>query len=162
MSRMFSEDIRDLVIDILTNGKTDGNGIVRRSLKDQLTFIDIERTSETPSPKTISYKWSENQLPYVLVNVEKSDIIQDETMTADLEATTEVFDVIIMFVIKDRTNEVQNYIERYIQASLQVLNGYVDSDVTWMLPTESDRGNLYQDKQQYTKTGMVRVAVRVN
>lgn len=162
MARFFGTDIRDKIIDLLNNGGVDSQGNVIKTLKNQLIEIDSERSTATIAPKKITYKWGDNQFPIVLVAPGKSELIQDELITDDLNITPEIFNVGISAMIKSNSNEIHNYVENYIQAIQEILNGYEDSDITWILVTETDRGDLYQDKQQFMKSGMVVVEARVN
>jgi hypothetical protein len=162
MSRFFAIDIRNKIINLLNNGGVDSQGNVRKSLKNQLIEIDLERSSTTPGPRKITYKWADNQFPIVLVATGKSELLQDELLTDDLNLTPEIFTIGLSAMIKSNSNDIHNYVENYVQAICEILNGYEDENITYILADETDKGDLYINKQQFTKSGMVIVKVRIN
>ena len=145
MARFHGQDVRDKLVSLLT-----------ASMNTMLGTIDTERSQTTPTPKVIGYKWLENQRPLILVDLEDSELIQDEELTNDLDITPEIWKANINIQIKSmNADDLHNYIENYIEAIKRILNGYNDSNITWILITDTVRSELYQDKNQSMKMGMV-------
>jgi hypothetical protein len=162
MSRYHGQDVRDKVIELLNNGWTNRYGEVIPGLTGMLSVIDTERTQTTPSPKKIGYDWLENQRPYVLVDLEDSELIQDEELTDNLDLTPEIWTCNLLTKIKSNNVNLHNYIENYIEAISRILNGYNGEFITWILITGTNRSELYQDVNQSAKMGQVTCQIRVN
>lgn len=161
MSRYTSIDIRDKIIDILNNGGTDVNTTFK-SMNDNLTDIDALRGTNTLRPLLIDYKWNFNQTPFVLVEMGRSDILNEEQLTDNYELVTEVYECLVMFEIKTVDNQCQDMVENYIDAIIKCLHGYSDCNIQWILATETDRENVYQKANETLKAGMVRFEIRIN
>lgn len=162
MSRFFAIDVRDKIIDLLENGGVDSEGVVRKSLTLQLVDIDTARTMTTQSPNIITYKWGDNNYPTVSVRSTESELLQDEILTDDLEITPEIFTIEIVSTLKSRDETLHNQVENYIQAIMEILNGYEDTNITETLVTKTDKGEIYSDKNGFKKSGLVMLEVRIN
>lgn len=162
MTRYVSRDIRDVIVDLLNNGGTDGRGNTILSFNDYLATVDAKRGETTKQARKIDYTWNENQKPFILVDMQGSEIINDEELTSDYELTPEVFTCWVMFRIKATNEELQNYAENWIESIIGVLHGYCNERITWILATDTDIADLYQDKNQTEKAGRVSFEIRIN
>lgn len=155
-------DIRNKIVDLLTNGGTDPRGKVYKSVIGNLTDIDTERGTTTLTPKSIDYKWGQNQHPFIIVDNNGSELINDEELINELTFTPEIFSIDIMFKIKGSFDVIQDWAENYIDAIKRSLHGWCSDGITWMLVTNHTITELYTDKNQTTKGGAVGLEVRIN
>lgn len=160
-SRYTGIDVRDKIIDLLENGGTRKTGIVHQSFSDALTDIDTKRSTSTITPKMIGYSYP-TDFPYLVVDINSSDIKQDELITDDYERLPEIFSCTIIFEINDDWDKVQNYIENYIEAVIKSLNGYCDNYISWMLVTGTDKTNTYTLNNSAVRAASVNLEIRIN
>ena len=161
-NRFFARDVRDKVVHVLNNGGTDGDSTVHGSISAILTTIDSERSTSTPTIKTIDYKFKGQQFPYMMVDVGGSELLpEDNLATFDVTQCPEIFEVMVWVFSKGNTTTHTDFVENYIEGIIRCLNGWTDSDITWVLATETNREDVYQDNNETGKMAAVKFEVRI-
>lgn len=167
INRYLSRDIRDKIIDLLKNGGVDGQGNTVPSLSVALGDVDAKRGDTTPVPQTrnIVYSWGKNQkTPLIFVDMEESETEMSESeIGAGYEQALEVYKVAITATLQTANeSDLQNYIENYLEAIIEVLHNYCDDNITWILLTETERSPLYSDENQTMKMATCGFEIRIN
>jgi hypothetical protein len=160
--RFYGQDIRDKIIYILENGYTNKRGVAVPKLSTMLATIDTERSQSTPTVAKITYDWGENQRPLVLVDLEDDEMIQDELLLDDIDNVPDIYACNLHIAIKsNNTSSIHNYVETYIESLKRIMQGYQDSNITWILITGTERSDLYMEKNQTLKFAVVTVEIRI-
>jgi len=155
LNRYISRDIRDKILTLLNDTSTGLNVI--------LNTIDIERTETTPKINLITYKWGFNQIPLIIVDMEKSDTqIKESELTNSYDLLTEIYKCNIIIMSKSNTELLINHIENYIDGIIRILHGYNDSKITWIALTDIEQSDLYQKENQMMKEAVMSFEIRIN
>lgn len=160
--RYLARDIQDRIVTLLNSGGIDGEGNIIPSFVTALGEVDTKRSETTPAPRVITAKWHQNQDPFIFVDNDESEIINDEELNGDYEIITEIYNFKCMAVVKSTYNEVQDFVDNYIEALIRVLHNYCDANIAWIRAVGTDKVDLYSDKNQTKKSGMVEFEVRIN
>ena len=155
MSTYTAQDVRDLSITLLQNASSGFNNMIGT--------INTERTHTTPTATSITYKWGQNQFPFILVDVDDSEVQTDEiTLPSVYSNLPVVHKLHVIGTLKYANDNVQNYAEDWIEAIIRVLHNYNDSNVSWIFWTNTERAEIYSKTNERLKTFLVSFEVKIN
>ena len=161
VNRYLGQDCRDLVITLLQDSSSGFNAMIGT--------INTERTHNTPTiantTNNITYKWGQNQYPFLLIDLEDGEPIYDDVATPismNYTILPEVYTILIMGFLKYANDNIYNYCEDWIEAIIRVLHNYNDSNVSWIAYTKTERAEIYDNQKQRLKTFVVEFEVRIN
>ncbi len=156
-NRYLAQDCRDQVITLLKNNTTGFNSLI--------STINTERTHSTPSATDITYKWGQNQFPFLLVDIDTSEIIYDDVatpMSLKYEILPETYTLLVMGWLKYANDNVYNYAEDWIEAVIRVLHNYNDENISWIAYTKTERAEIYKNENETLKSFLVEFEIRIN
>jgi hypothetical protein len=149
MSRIYGDE----VLTILKGHLTD-------NLNVKLTEILTNKEDlDCPLVKKVNIGYSERQYPECLITLNDSEVDID-TLDMDIDQTPERYPVDIVIVLKDNTAKTYLRQEYYIKALQQILHGYSDPSVTWIVVTGSIRANMYTEQKETLRVVGVSIIVR--
>lgn len=149
-------DIRDTIITLL-QGATGFNYYIG--------VINTERTHVTPTASVITYKWGQNQFPFILVDIQGSEIQYGENstpMSLDYKTLPEVFTVLIVGFLKYSDDRISDWSEDWIEAIIRSLHNYNSASISWIALTKTERVDLYEKENQTFKVFNCEFEVRIN
>jgi hypothetical protein len=150
-----AQDVRDLVVTLLQDSSS--------GFDIQIATINTARSHTAPITNSITYKWGQNQYPFIFVDVDSSEVqTEDLTLPSTLSNLPVVHTVNVMGTLKYANDNVQDWAEDWIEAILKVLHNYNDSNVNWIFWTNTERAELYSKMNERLKTFLVSFEVRVN
>lgn len=156
-NRLLAQDARDKVIELLTDSTTGFNALIGT--------INSERSHNSPSASSIVYNWGRNQFPFLLVDIDTSEVIYDDDTTPlslKYEILPEVYTLYVMGFLKYTNDDIYNYAEDWIEAIIRVLHNYNSSGVTWIAYTNTERADIYKNENETLKSFIVSFEFRVN
>jgi len=156
-NRHLAQDVRDAMITQLQNATTGFNAYI--------STINTERTHTTPTATQITYKWGQNQFPFLLVDIQGSEAIYDDPatpMTLNYTTLPEVYTVLVVGFLKAFTDDIYNYVEDWIEAIIRSLHNYNDTNISWIAYTKTERMDVNDQENQTMKIFSVEFEARVN
>jgi hypothetical protein len=155
MSKYYAQDCRNTIISILEDSTS--------GFDTKIATINTTRTHTAPSAKSIGYTWGSNQYPFLMVDVDNSEVDYDEAdISLNLENLPEVHTILVMGFLKYTNDQLQNWVEDWIEAVIKTLHNYNDSNISWVAYTNTDRAELYKSENETIKSFVVVFEVRVN
>ena len=153
-NRFFAIDVRDKIITLLQDNVLGFNVIIGT--------INTERTHTTPTAKSISYEWGQNQTQLIRVDVIESEVLYNEAcLDLSLTKLPENFKVAVSGFLKSNDTSLKNWVEDWIEAIIRVLHNYNNYDITWIAYTDTKRTDLYNEKNETAKMFDVNFEVRI-
>lgn len=155
--RFLAQDCRDLAITLLEDSSSGFNSMIGT--------INTERTHATPTANSITYKWGQNQFPFLLVDIDASEVQYGDVATPislNYKILPEVYTLLVMGWLKYANDDVYNYAEDWIEAIIRVLHNHNDSDVSWIAYTHTERADIYKNESETLKSFLVEFEIRVN
>jgi hypothetical protein len=129
----------------------------------KLSDIDFIRSTTTPVPYKITDSWGQNQYPLIYIDVESSETeLEDNELNLNYDRLTEIYTVKVVATIKTADVNLTKFVENYIDAILQILHNYKDSNITWIEYIRADRSPIYTDNNQTMKSAVIDFEVRIN
>jgi hypothetical protein len=160
-NRYLAQDCRDLAITLLQS--------VSSGFNVKIGIINTERTHTTPTitdtTKGITYKWGQNQFPFILVDIDNSEADYDSPNTPlslNYTLLPEVYTLNVMGFLKYTNDNIYNYAEDWIEAIIRVLHNYNDTNVSWIAYTNTERADIYKSENETLKSFLIQFEVRVN
>lgn len=160
-NRYLAQDCRDMVITLLQDSSSGFNNMINT--------INTERTHATPTitdtSKGITYKWGQNQFPFILVDIENSEVQYDSINTPlnmNYVLLPEVYTLNVMGFLKYTNDNVYNYAEDWIEAIIRVLHNYNDGNISWIAYTNTERADIYKNENETLKSFLVQFEIRIN
>lgn len=156
-NRFLAQDCRDKVIELLNDNTTGFNALIGT--------INSERSHNTPTSNSVVYHWGRNQFPFLMVDIDDSEVLYDDDttpMSLKYEILPEVYTVYVMGFLKYANDEIYNYAEDWIEAIIRVLHNYNSSDISWIAYTNTERAEIYKNENETMKSFLVSFEVRVN
>jgi len=155
--RYFAQDIRNDVITRLQNATNGFNYYI--------AIINTERTHITPLAASITYKWGQNQFPFLLVEIESSEVLYDDPATPislHLQNLPEVYELKVTGFLKYNDDNIWNWIEDWKEAVIRSLHNYNTSEISWIALTGTENIDLYNNENQNLKIFTVNFEARIN
>jgi hypothetical protein len=153
--RFTAIDVRDLAITLLEDSSSGFNNMI--------ATINTERTHTTPLTTQVTYKWGQNQFPFIFVDIDSSEgLSEDYTLDMSYTNLPEVYTLNVMGTLKYAHDDVQNYAEDWIEAVIRVLHNYTCNGVTYIMYTNTERAEIYSKMNERLKTFLVSFEARVN
>ena len=155
--RYLAQDVRDFIVTRLKDGTYGFNKYI--------STINTERSHTTPDALDITYKWGQNQFPFLLVDLQGSEAIYDDPatpMTLNYTTLPEVFTVLVVGFIKAYTDDIYNYVEDWIEAIIRSLHNYNDTNISWIAYTKTERMDVNDQENQTMKIFSVEFEIRIN
>lgn len=155
--RYLAQDIRDYVITMLEDSSSGFDAMIGT--------INTERTHTTPVSNSITYSWGRNQLPLLIVDVDDSEAQYDDDATPlNLQYTLlpELYTLLIAGYMKYANDNVYNYVEDWIEATIRVLHNYNDTNISWITYQKTERADVYKNENEILKSFLVEFEIRIN
>jgi hypothetical protein len=156
-NRYLAQDVRNQIITILDDSSSGFNAMI--------STINTERTHTAPTANDITYKWGMNQFPFLLVDVDESEVIYDDEATPislNYTILPEVYTVFIMGFLRYSDDNIYNWCEDWIEAIIRVCHNYNDSNISWLAYTRTERTEINKNENETLKTFLVEFEARVN
>jgi len=150
--RYLALDVRDFIV---TKLNSDFNTMIGT--------INTERTHTTPVATDITYKWGQNQFPFILVDIDESEgLTEDYTLDMSYVNLPEMYKLLVIGFLKYANDNIYNYIEDWIEAIIRILHNYNDANISWIMYTRTERAELYKNENETLKSFVVEFEVRIN
>ena len=155
MARFYAQDCRNSVITLLQDSSSGFNVMIGT--------VNTERTHTAPTATGIVYNWGRNQFPFLLVDVRTSEVNYESAgITLELSNLPEVHNITVYGYLKAADDNINNWVEDWIEAIIRVLHDYCDSNITWIAYTSTDRDEIYKNENEVIKVFGVNFEVRIN
>lgn len=153
MSRYFGYDV-------ITDIKTE----LVAELNTNITTINTTRSTAASLIKKFSFAWTENQFPTCFIDLENSEIFNNENeLTNNIELEAEEFTLLV--TIENKSNKTRETfaleMEIYAEAVLKTLHGFNNSGIIWCISTGTDRAEIDVNQNQTHKFITVNFSVKV-
>ena len=154
-NRYLGQDIRDQVITLL--------GDTSSGFNNYISTINTERTHSAPSANAITYKWGQNQYPFILVDLGDSEVLYEES-SLDMSYVNlpEIYEVMVICFIKVMNDNIYNWIEDWIEAVIRVLHNYNDTNISYITYEKTERAEVYDKMNTTLKVANIIFTVRIN
>ena len=127
--------------------------------------INTERTHTTPTilNDRIAYHWGRNQFPYIVIDVDNSEVQTDNLpLNSGYDHLPIVHTLLVMGFLKYPNDKIHNYAEDWIEAIIRVLHNYNGGYVSWIFHTNVERADLYKNENETMKSFLVSFEVKIH
>jgi len=140
-NRFLGYDIRQKVNTLLTT-----------SFNTTIGTINTERGHTSPVANSITYKWGQNQFPFVFIDLNNSEVdYTNSPLSLNYTSLPEVYTLSVVGFIKAGDDRLTDWVEDWIEGFIRVLHNYNDTDISWIALTGTDRTDIYKNNNETSR-----------